>query len=242
MNTHKIIRGHKQPKSLKRILTKAALLPKATETKVSKCGRSNRATCPNLLEGSTFIFKEGQNFKVKSNFTCASENLIYVITCMGCQQKYIGSTSLTLRRRCTLHRQQIASPEYRMIPLSGHIENCAQNFKPQFLIFPFFQLAHNTSRQFRLNKENFFIEKYTPKLNHYHHRPWKKRWKQSPLCQIYIYVQIFFSYLHWEINLFPLKILIIITTISRYKVIPPVQEKSPTTGYYLPLQWTLLLK
>ena len=171
LNTHKIIRGHKQPKSLKRILTKAALPPKATETKVSKCGRSNCATCPNLLEGSTFLFKEGQNFRVKSNFTCASENLIYVITCMGCQQKYIGSTSLTLRRRCTLHRQQIASPEYRMIPLSGHIENCAQNFKPQFLIFPFFQLAHNTSRQFRLNKENFFIEKYTPKLNHYHHRP-----------------------------------------------------------------------
>lgn len=166
LNIHQIIKSYKQPKSLKKILTKAKLSSEITDAKVKKCGRSNCATCPNLLEGSEFFFKEGQKFKIKSNFTCASENIIYVIKCSGCHQDYVGSTGLSLRRRCTLHRQQIAFPEYRMIPFSEHIEKCAKQLLPQFLIFPFYQCAFGSSTQMRLNKETFFIEKYKPRLNH----------------------------------------------------------------------------
>ena len=57
--------------------------------------------------------------------TCASSNLIYVITCRGCGENYIGQTGLTIRKRMTLHRQQIRDPATRMIPLSGHISECA---------------------------------------------------------------------------------------------------------------------
>ena len=56
---------------------------------VKKCGRSNCCICLNLSEGPEFIFKQGQRFEIKSTFTCASENLIYTITCSGCGENCI---------------------------------------------------------------------------------------------------------------------------------------------------------
>lgn len=58
-------------------------------------------------EGSDFLFKQGEMFTIKINPTCASENLIYVITCPGCRHHYIGQISMTWGWRVTLHNEQI---------------------------------------------------------------------------------------------------------------------------------------
>ena len=39
----------------------------------------------------------------------------------GCGEDYIGQTGNELRKRMTVHRQQIRNPELRMIPLSEHL-------------------------------------------------------------------------------------------------------------------------
>lgn len=103
----KVIICHKRPKSLKKILRRAKLFSKITNPKVEKCGRPNWVTCPKLLGGSEFFFKEGQQYKIKFNSTCASANLIVVIRSSSSYQNYMVIEGLSLKRRCTLQRQQI---------------------------------------------------------------------------------------------------------------------------------------
>ena len=93
--------------------------------------------------------------------TCKSSNLIYVITCAGCDEYYIGETGTQLRARVRVHKQHINTPEYRKIKLSEHIDTCG---KKSFKIFPFYKL-HTDSILERREKEKMFIKLFKPKLN-----------------------------------------------------------------------------
>ena len=50
---------------------------------------------------------------------CTSTNLVYVITCAGCGQNYIGETGDVLRNRVTVHKQQIRDPDTRTLGVSA---------------------------------------------------------------------------------------------------------------------------
>ena len=165
LQTQKIIKSKRQSKSLKKLLTSAKLPTEKTVPVVKKCGRPNCGICVYIIEGEKYEFKSGQIFYVKNNFTCASENLIYALKCNGCKEDYIGQTGLTLRKRMTLHRQQIRDPSTRQIPVSEHLDLCAANKFPKFHVFPLYQCADNISEQIRVNKETVFIKKYKPRLN-----------------------------------------------------------------------------
>ena len=99
------IKSKRQPKSLKKILTRAAFNDNETEERknVTKCGRSNCGTCHYLLEGNSFSFSNGSTFYVKTNMNCSSNNLLYAIKCCGCNEDYIGQTGNELRKRITVH-------------------------------------------------------------------------------------------------------------------------------------------
>jgi hypothetical protein len=90
-----------------------------------------------------------------------SKNIIYVITCWGCNQFYIGETGTTLRARIRVHKQQIQVPEYRKIKLSEHLDTCGHG---QFKVFPFYKLYTNGVIE-RREKEKHFIDKFKPSLN-----------------------------------------------------------------------------
>ena len=47
--------------------------------------------------------------------SCDKKNVIYVITCPGCKEFYIGETENTLRARVRVHKQHINTPEYVII-------------------------------------------------------------------------------------------------------------------------------
>jgi hypothetical protein len=51
---------------------------------------------------------------------------IYVITCGGCDQFYIGETGTTLRTRIRIHKHQIQVLEYQKIKVhvSKHLDTC----------------------------------------------------------------------------------------------------------------------
>ena len=165
LEKQQIIKSKRQPKTLKKILTRAKVHIQSSDPTVKKCGRANCGICSYLIEGPEFTFKDGQTFKVKENLTCNSENLIYVITCCGCLENYIGQTGMSLRKRMTLHRQQIRDESTRQIPLSGYIEICAGMNLPNSKVFPIYKYSDSTTEQQRINKEKQFIQKYKPRLN-----------------------------------------------------------------------------
>ena len=96
---------------------------------------------------------------------CSSKNLLCVIKCEGCEENYIGQTGNDLRKRMTVHRQQIKDPSTRKIPLSAHLSECAGNKDNYFTLFPFYKFPINATEQHRIIKEAEFIKKYKPKLN-----------------------------------------------------------------------------
>ena len=78
---------------------------------------------------------------------CSSKNLLYVIKCEGCEENYIGQTGNDLRKRMTVHRQQIKDPSTRKIPLSAHLSECAGNKDNYFTLFPFYKFPINGERE-----------------------------------------------------------------------------------------------
>ena len=92
---------------------------------------------------------------------CHSKNVLYVIICDGCNEFYIGKTDRKLSERMNLHRSQIKNPHNRTIPLSDHLERCANG---KYRVFPFFKLPEGNSKLLEL-MESKFICKYRPGLN-----------------------------------------------------------------------------
>ena len=166
LENSQIIKSKRQSPSLKSILTRACFTSNIKESPIiSKCNKPRCATCPYITQGSDFVFKNGSKFTVKSSMTCVSSNLIYVITCAGCGENYIGQTGDTLRHRMTVHRQQIREPKYQCTHVSEHIRNCAKNVSPNFTVFPFYKFHKDTTEKERETKEKLFIQKYKPLLN-----------------------------------------------------------------------------
>ena len=116
LQNNTVIKGHRQPKNLKQLLTKAKFedKPNNPHPKVFKCSRANCGICESIIERESFQFKNGSIFHVKSNMDCSSNNLLYVITCQGCGENYIGQTGNETRKRMTVHRQQIRDPNTRI--------------------------------------------------------------------------------------------------------------------------------
>lgn len=67
--------------------------------------------------------------------TCASENLLSIITCSGCQENYIGQTRNTIKKQMTENAQEIRVPSTRKIALCEHNDICAGLNHPKFPYF-----------------------------------------------------------------------------------------------------------
>lgn len=162
----RFINSKRQAPNLKKYLCKAKM-PSGTDACVKKCNEPRCGTCPYLLEGKAFIFKNNNyKFTVRNDMNCKSSNLIYVIRCEGCKAEYVGQTGTPLRLRVTVHKQQIRDPTIRQLGLSDHLEACAvrRGISPSFKIFPFYKLM-TLDQTLREIKEAHFIKKFKPTLN-----------------------------------------------------------------------------
>ena len=162
-NNFTFIKSKRQPPNLKKILTSAKFRENESNNyNVKKCGGSKCGLCDYLIEGKHYNFN-GKKFYVNKNMSCDVENVIYVITCNGCNKYYIVQTGDKLRMRRTVHAQQIRDPSTRQIPLSAHLDTFCKT-EPKFSIFPFYKCFSN-KLSVRLVKENYFIKSFQPELN-----------------------------------------------------------------------------
>ena len=123
------------------------------------------ATCKQIIVGNSFNSKgNAQPFIVKHNMDSNSRFVLYVLTCQGCGENYIGETRKKLRERMTLHRQYIRSSEYRILAVSAHVAQCAANETIKFTFFPFYKMTHE-NEDARRRKEQYFTKKFIPSLN-----------------------------------------------------------------------------
>ena len=88
-----IINSKRQPKNLKQILSSSKFDYTETKACVKKCGKSRCKTCPIIIEGQSFTFRNGKSFTVKNDMNCDTKNVIYALICQNCNKFYIGQTS-----------------------------------------------------------------------------------------------------------------------------------------------------
>ena len=105
------------------------------EYSVKLCNEPRCGLCKYIREGSSVKFRN-KSFKVNENMSCKAKNIIYVIQCRGCDEKYIEETN-NLRNRTTPHNQHIRHEALRKIHLSGHIADYSDKERKYF-IFPFY--------------------------------------------------------------------------------------------------------
>ena len=160
----KYITSKRQPQNLRRILTKACFKSATnSEGGSKKCGDKRCGTCPHIQETEWInITTTGQKFKIKTPMNCKSKNVLYIITCKGCREQYVGMTNDTLCARVRVHKQHIRSPQYRKLGVSKHISECSST-EPKFNITPFFKIS--ASKTHGLIKEEMFIKQFQPSLN-----------------------------------------------------------------------------
>ena len=175
MSGKKIVAARRQPPNLKSHLFRPRfdMSPSATKGSVVACknipnrkptrGQPCRC-CESLNECSSFRFYgSNEDFEIRWHFTCDTRNLLYVLTCSGCNKNYIGQTERTVRDRCGDYRRAISDERFHTQGVHKHIAQCGSG---SFKMTPFFKIkssdrGHNTI----LTYESNFIKKFKPHLN-----------------------------------------------------------------------------
>ena len=85
-----------------------------------RCGK-NCATCPYISDGLTnyTFFSTGETRSIKSNLTCETKSLIYMIQCNRCNLQYKGETKRRLKDRFNEHRRTIDNPNTKSKPTTA---------------------------------------------------------------------------------------------------------------------------
>ena len=159
----KVIKSKRQAPNLKRILTKAEFSQK--QVGVYKCPDKRCECCASLLLGNSYTFKNvDKTFNLKAHFSCDSSNLLYIIICPTCGEKYTGENGVGKtepRDRVLVHRQHKRQPEYQKLKVEEHLKKCG---KGTFEIFPLLQMR-SSEIDSRRSYGRKFMKKYKAKLN-----------------------------------------------------------------------------
>ena len=98
---------------------------------VCNCGFVRCKTCKYLCRGSTFVSNvTGKKYDIissTSSMNCATDNVVYLISCRRCGVQYVGETSQKLRCRLNNHRNRLKNMTnlylYNHFSSNGHTEN-----------------------------------------------------------------------------------------------------------------------
>ena len=162
---YKFIRSWKQPPSLFNLLNKNN---RPVIHGITKCEEPRCGCCPILITGkhiNIMINKKLTNFEIKRNMNCLSKNIIYILRCNGCNAIYVGQSGYYFRNRLTVHRQQIAHANYRVLKVSQHIASCGKDQDPMFSAAPIYKLCASATKIDRERQEQIFMSMFRPSLN-----------------------------------------------------------------------------
>ena len=84
------------------MLTRARFTMEETDSqlKIQRCKDTRCKTCHELQTGSEIrLDQRRESFEIKRKSNCDVRDFMYVMTCMGCGEQYIGQSGDTLRHK-----------------------------------------------------------------------------------------------------------------------------------------------
>lgn len=77
-------------------------------SEIFHCTDSTCQCCENIMLQSSYTFKNTNKLIfLKSRMTCDSRNLIYLVNCSTCKERFIGEIGILESRLNKIHRQHI---------------------------------------------------------------------------------------------------------------------------------------
>ncbi|KAK6178275.1 hypothetical protein SNE40_013079 [Patella caerulea] len=96
-----IISSYKQPPDLRGILTSSRFDERQTTNtpKVAKCEDKRCSLCEKMIEGLEIRISSEKTFYIRQDMNCKSQHVVYMMTCWGCNERYIDNSKLLLEKR-----------------------------------------------------------------------------------------------------------------------------------------------
>ena len=97
------------------------------------CNDRRCKTCPTFVKSNVFKSNvTNREYNVKNHtgeiLTCHSQNIIYLLTCLGCGVQYVGETIYPFHKRNNQHRTEMNSH------FSFHLETSCKNYSYSYQI------------------------------------------------------------------------------------------------------------
>ena len=123
---------------------------------LKKCGKQCTA-CPFLNEGK-FVKINGQTqWKITKRVTCETRNIVYMIKCSKCKERYIGETKRSLKERLSDHRGYVYNQKVDYVT-GQHFNQPGHSLSD--LKITVIEKQKNEDDMYRKERERYFINKF----------------------------------------------------------------------------------
>ena len=133
--------------------------PKRLIMGMKKCGKGCQI-CPFIQETKTL---NGNNFiwKIGKQVTCESKNIVYLIQCEKCKNRYIGESERSLKERISEHKGYIKN-NHQDKATGAHFNQKGHTL--EHMKVSIIEKVKKQEESYRKERERFFIQKF----NTYH--------------------------------------------------------------------------
>ena len=120
---------------------------------MKKCGKWCTA-CPYVREGKNIKINQNKTWKINRNVNCETSNIVYLIECQKCNERYIGETSRSLKSRLADHRGYI-NRELIDTATGAHFHTPGHNLS--HLNITILEQQKNKNENYRKERERYLI-------------------------------------------------------------------------------------
>ena len=152
----------KRQRNIKDNIIRAKVAPPTKERPLrencgmKKCGQQCTA-CPYIYEGKFVKVNSESQWKINKRVNCETRNLIYMIECSKCKDRYIGETKRSLRERLSDHRGYV-SKQIMDTATGLHFNKPGHNLSNLKVIV--LEKLKTEDDNYRKEREKYFINKF----------------------------------------------------------------------------------
>lgn len=147
---------YRRSRNLKDTLVKSKLNLSQSNNGCKPCMKTKCLICKQMRETSTASSTGSQfNIKIRSQLSCDSSNVIYLLQCSVCDMQYVGQTETAFRLRFNNHRAHAVS--LPNLPLSKHV--CLPKHSFDKLTVTLLETGFKSNRE-REQRESYLIYRF----------------------------------------------------------------------------------
>ena len=157
--------AYKRPANIKDEIVRAKVpdptpsRPKRAVNGMKKCHKC--PICPFVKTGQIIQSAHSEfRAEINQNVDCQTQNLIYLLGCKKCKIQYVGETNRTLQSRFSEHLGYVRTKQ-KSKATGEHFNSKGHQISDMEI--QIIEKLHNTSDQYRKQREKMFIQKFNTK-------------------------------------------------------------------------------